>query len=106
MGREAAALRDSGTPVATCDRVAPARAYLRPVREEGMMATKGRVRVLGVNRDGLWIVEPIGSQSVDPLGKAKASGVPLEIKLSEPVTRSGRPKRESKFGGLRLTGGA
>jgi len=69
------------------------------------MATKGQIRVLGIGKDGLWIVEPVGTHSVDPLSKAKVSGVLLDIKLSEPVTRSNRPKREVKFGGLRLAGG-
>jgi hypothetical protein len=69
------------------------------------MATKGQVRVLGVNRDGLWFVEPVGNWSINPLTQARVSGVLLDIKLSEPVTQRGRPKREVKFTGLRLAGG-
>lgn len=68
------------------------------------MATKGEIRVLGVLKDGLWVVDPCGSNAVDVLAQARRSGVTVRIALAAPVTASGRAKRPLRMGELRLAG--
>lgn len=75
---------------------------LKRVGPERKMATKGNIRVLGRTPNGAWIVAPVCSASIDSLMSAYQAGVLLEVRLKEPVTRSG--KRKHQLPNLRLVG--
>lgn len=49
------------------------------------MATRGEVVVLGVDRDGRWIVEAVGPAAAEVLARAKHHG--RAIRISDPKRR-------------------
>lgn len=65
------------------------------------MATKGTVRIVGLTRDGDWIVKPGSLGTVDVLLACRKSGSLIEVKQHNPPT--GKQKAAAKIG-LRLSG--